>query len=351
MSSVKSKPAIGSRPGRIVPPLVVLLFVALAGRAQDAGQLEAPPLPQRLGETGWRDGPVTFAPQYPLWSDGATKRRWMSLPAGTAVDASNADEWEFPRGARFWKEFAVDGKPVETRYIERLQDGSWRFATYAWNAEGSDATLVPEGGGVATLADGDQYLLPSRGDCRACHEGNAVPVIGFSAMQLSGDRDPQAVHAERSDADLRAFAARGVLRNLPRELLDAPPRIAATSPRERAALGYLHGNCGHCHNTSEAGVPVDLDLEQRAGQGAKNEASRTGRLIADSRFRIADAPDAKRWIEPGEPARSVLALRMRARDPHRQMPPLGTQQVDTVGVELIDAWITALPITQEQAHE
>lgn len=316
--------------------------------------MEAPPLPQRLGETGWRDGPVTFAPQYPLWSDGATKRRWMSLPAGTAVDASNADDWEFPPGAKFWKEFAVDGKPIETRYIERLQDGSWRYATYAWNAEGSDATLVHEGGGMATLADGGRYLLPSRDDCRACHEGNTVPIIGFSAMQLSGDRDPEAVHAERSIADLRALAASGVLRNLPRELLDAPPRIAATSPRERAALGYLHGNCAHCHNGSEAGVPVGLDLQHRASQGA-NEGSRTDRLVADSRFRIADVPAAKRWIEPGQPAHSVLALRMRARDPHRQMPPLGTQRVDTIGVELIDAWITALPTALptplEQSHE
>lgn len=330
----------------------MLLFVALAGSAQEAGQLEAPPLPQRLVETGWRDGPVTFAPQYPLWSDGATKRRWMSLPAGTAVDASNADEWEFPRGAKFWKEFAAGGKPVETRFIERLADGSWRYATYAWNAEGSDATLVPDDGGVATLADdGGRYLLPSRDDCRACHEGNAVPILGFSAVQLSGDRDPGAVHAERSDADLRTLAARGVLRNLPRDLLDAPPRIAATSPRERAALGYLHGNCAHCHNASEAGVPVGLDLQHRAGQGAKDEVSRTGHLVTDSRFRIADAPDAKRWVEPGEPARSVLALRMRARDPNRQMPPLGTQQVDTIGVELIDAWITALPTAQEKSHE
>lgn len=351
LPSVKSSPATGSRRGHVVFLLVALAFVAMAGSADEAGPLEPSPLPQRLSETGWRDGPVAFTPQYPLWSDGAAKRRWMSLPPGTAVDASAVDAWEFPPGAKFWKEFAVEGKPVETRYIERLQDGSWRYATYAWNADGSDATLVAERGDVATLANGGRYVLPSRDDCRACHEGNAVPVIGFSAMQLSGDRDPNAVHAEASGTDLRALAARGMLRNVPQELLDTPPRIAATSPRERAALGYLHGNCAHCHNPSEAGVPVGLDLQQRVGEGANGKASRTQELIADSRFRIADVPGAKRWIEPGKPTQSVLALRMHARDPHRRMPPLGTQQVDALGVDLIDAWITALPPAKEQSHE
>ena len=31
---------------------------------------------------------LAFAPQYPLWTDGAAKRRWISLPPGSAIDAS-----------------------------------------------------------------------------------------------------------------------------------------------------------------------------------------------------------------------------------------------------------------------
>lgn len=34
----------------------------------------------------------------------------------------------FPIGTRFWKEFAFDGRPVETRYMERRRDGSWLFS-------------------------------------------------------------------------------------------------------------------------------------------------------------------------------------------------------------------------------
>jgi len=97
------------------------------------------PLPHHLSETGlYRDGSTTeirpgliaFSPQYPLWSDGATKRRWIALPPGTFIDGSNPDAWEFPRGTRLWKEFSV-GRAVETRFIERLADGSWRFANKA----------------------------------------------------------------------------------------------------------------------------------------------------------------------------------------------------------------------------
>ena len=39
---------------------------------------------------------LAFAPQYPLWTDGAAKRRWISLPPGTAIDASDPENWVFP---------------------------------------------------------------------------------------------------------------------------------------------------------------------------------------------------------------------------------------------------------------
>src|SRR6185312_3719124 len=59
-------------------------------------------LPKRLSGTGlYAPGSTTelardvlsYVPQYPLWSDGAAKHRFIALPAGTHVDASNADEW------------------------------------------------------------------------------------------------------------------------------------------------------------------------------------------------------------------------------------------------------------------
>ena len=81
-----------------------------------------------------------------------------------------------------------------------------------------------------SAAPGGRYAVPSRNDCLACHEGAPVPVLGFSALQLSPDRDPLAPHAEpaRNDhANLSNLVASGRLRNLPRRYVEQPPRIAA----------------------------------------------------------------------------------------------------------------------------
>ena len=345
----------------IAAALLTLAWLPLVAGAGDQAEESAistvlAPLPARLSETGlFAPGSVTeitprarsFAPQYPLWSDGATKRRWISLPPGTWIDASNPDEWAFPVGTKLWKEFAL-GSRVETRYIERAADGSWRFGTYVWNAEGTEATLAPADGIAAlplTAAQGGgTYAIPGEYDCRACHEGAPVPVLGFSALQLSPDRDPLAPHAEPSSVDLATLVANGFLRNLPREVLATPPRIAARTPTERAALGYLHGNCGHCHSApteSGASVPVGIVLAQSVAAAARSaDAVRRTLVDAVSRFRPHGGSAAPtRLVVPGRSGASVLSLRMRSRDPRVQMPPLGTTLADRQAVELIDQWI------------
>jgi mono/diheme cytochrome c family protein len=297
---------------------------------------------------------LSFTPQYPLWSDGAIKRRWIRLPAGSAIDARHADAWEFPPGTRLWKEFSV-GRRVETRLIERLADGTWRFATYIWNDEGTDAVLAPARGIAALPIAGafqGRYEIPGEADCRACHEGAAAPVLGFSALQLSPDRDPLAPHAERpgaADVDLNRLVARGLVRNLPAALRAAPPRIAARTPTERAVLGYLHGNCGHCHGAPDGGVsvPVNLQLAQSVTNDASAETVLRSMVGAPSRFRSAAAA-APRIVTTGAPDRSVLVLRMQTRHPQAQMPPLGTRLTDSEALELIERWIRTDLSTREE---
>jgi mono/diheme cytochrome c family protein len=294
------------------------------------------PLPARLHDTGLYAGDrlrpdlVAFTPQYPLWSDGAAKRRWLYLPPGTAVDASRPDEWRFPAGTRLWKEFSHGGRPVETRYVERLRDGRWRFAAYVWNAEGTEARLVPQRGIPAlpvAAAPGGRYAIPSRGDCLACHGSAPAPVLGFAALQLSDE--------------LPALATRGVLQGLPATWLRTPPRIAGATALERAALGTLHGNCAHCHNTSGNRVPLPLTLAQRAAdpQASRDEVLRAA-ADAPARYQPVAGGDARIAV-PGQPDASLLVQRMASRDPRRQMPPLGTQQVDAEGLALVRRWIAS----------
>jgi hypothetical protein len=279
-----------------------------------------------LRDTGLSDPRnLSFSPQYPLWSDGARKRRWIYLPPGTAIDASRPDAWEFPAGTRLWKEFSLGG-PVETRFIERLADGTWRYATYIWNEEGTDATLAPAAG-VAALPTREGYSIPSESDCRACHESAAVPVLGFSALQLSSDRDPLAPHTDaHSDIDLDALVERGLVLNLPPG--GARPRIEASSPIERAALGYLHGNCGHCHNDTETRVPVDLTLAESVVGGSAS-ADHVLRSLLN--------------------VRSRFLARVSSRNPQRQMPPLGTRRIDVEALALIERWIAEKSSTAEES--
>jgi hypothetical protein len=341
----------------------LLLLLSLVCSAAFAAPPAAPALPRLLSDTGLteknstviRADVIAFAPQYPLWSDGTRKRRWIQLPPGTAIDARQPDAWQFPVGTRLWKEFGYDSR-IETRMIERLLDGSWRFASYVWNADGTDAVLVPEGGAVVTAAGapGGRYSVPSRNDCLACHDGPAVPVLGFSALQLSPDRDPLAPHADaprRDLADLRSLVAQGRIVNLPPALLASPVRIAARTPTERAALGYLHGNCGHCHNASGALDGLELVLSQSAVASADSAEQTLRSLLGhSSRFRPQGAATAQRIAADGSGAH-MLTLRMKSENRMARMPPLGVQVVDDEGVALVERWITeAVQASREPQH-
>ena len=273
-----------------VKPFTALVALLVASAVAGATPSIAP-LPRWLSETGYGAPQMqSFTPRYALWSDGASKRRWISLPAGTSIDTSKPDAWDFPRGTKLWKEFAFDG-PIETRMIERLADGSWRFATYLWMADGRDAELAPEAGlrtyPVSDAPNG-RYRILSRNDCLACHEGAAVPVLGYSAVQL--------------------------------EAPALPP-----------ALGYLHANCGHCHNATGA-VTNDLLLAQSAADPrASAEATRASLFGRASRFRSRDGGADRRD--------NVIVERMHSTNPYTRMPPIGVQVVDREGVALVEAWI------------
>lgn len=72
-----------------------------------------------------------YAPQYALWTDGATKARTISLPAGSQIDATDPNAWQFPVGTKLTKEYWFSGKKIETRTIERTADG-WQFRAFVW---------------------------------------------------------------------------------------------------------------------------------------------------------------------------------------------------------------------------
>lgn len=284
-------------------------------------------------------GVFPFSPQYPLWSDGASKRRWIRLPEGSVIDGSDPDLWRFPVGTRIWKEFSFERR-IETRYMELLPSGEWLYATYRWNAEETEALLVPARGvkRAAESRPGVPYGLPSVADCRACHESGGAQVLGFAALQLSSDRDPLAPHTtipEPGSLDLDELICRGLVVGLPAAVVARAPRVRAETPTARAALGYLHGNCAHCHNAASPIASLGLFLSVRVD----GECAALATAVAhESQYRPTGSAIETR-IVPGSPEASLLVARVATRQPAIQMPPMATRLVDEEALALITRWI------------
>lgn len=252
-------------------------------------------LPSRLSETSLftdtrmqetADGVVAYRPEFELWSDGAQKRRWISLPAGTQVDTSDMEAWSFPTGTKLWKEFTRGGVRVETRLLAKFgpRDEDWVAAAYVWQADQADAVLTPAGQANAL---GTPHDVPAAKECAACHGGRKSRVLGFAAVQLS-----------ESATELAPL------------LSGAPPSSLASEQRE--AFGYLYANCAHCHNTTRP--------------------AQTG----------ARCYDPRNTLDLSRPAsvedKDALVSRMQRRS-FGGMPPLASEQVDTAGINTVRGWI------------
>jgi hypothetical protein len=311
----------------------IVVAIAVAGGcsdpvmpAPDAAPVLPTELPARLSETGLyvdvasktvAAGNVEFAPRNVLWSDAAAKLRWIHLPANATIDTTVMDHWTFPVGTQWFKEFSRDGKRLETRVIWRVADTGDReqdtlFGSYLWNDDETEAMFVKEG---AQNVRGTTHDVPSADACWKCHIGEPGRALGFSALQL------------------------GDVADLP---LSNPPPAGVSYTAPEPALGYLHANCGHCHNengsawassqmvlrlsvdervaatTTIAETTIGVPLQQWVGHGFTN------RIVA------------------GDPDNSALLYRMTQRTQNMQMPPIATEVSDPIGIDLVRQWIQSL---------
>ncbi|MBZ0115835.1 MAG: hypothetical protein K8H88_02485 [Sandaracinaceae bacterium] len=294
-------------------------------------------------------GVLPYEPEHALWSDGAEKERFIYLPPGTQIDTANPDRWTFPQGTRLYKTFSHDGVRLETRILEKTGSApgpaSWTMVAYAWSEDQLSVSLVPAAGAQNVL--GTNHDIPSQAQCGTCHTafGSTLDISnGFQAIQLN--------HGGRG-VTLARLIAEGRLTNS----AGTEPNVSVRnsripgSRRERAALGYLHANCGNCHGgpNPRAGLALwstvgdCLHVEDTpAYQNTVCQALTrwTGRVNADG------DPIAMR-VEPGHPELSGIVARMSARGSRDQMPPLGTEVVDAEGLEAISDWIVDLDASCE----
>lgn len=286
------------------------------------------------------DGIRAYAPAVPLWADFATKQRWIFLPPGTKIDATDPNEWVFPVGTKVWKEFDRDGKRVETRLFQKVQTGFWARTTYAWNAGDTDAT-VSAGGDMPWGTDGGIYHIPTPDECDQCHRGRTEHILGFEQVSLG--------LAGASGLTLPELVAEQLITPAPTltNLIvgDDGTGLAA------APLQWLHINCGTtCHNDNPnstaygASMRLRLDPTQLDGRSSVDFESRTTTLGV-----LASTPSwlGQTRIEPGDPTHSLLVELISNRGTDNpvanQMPPIATLIVDATDTDSVVDWIAKMP--------
>jgi hypothetical protein len=108
-------------------------------------------------------------------------------------------------------------------------------------------------------------------------------------------------------------------------LIPAPPRPLELpgSELDQQALGYLHANCSHCHNSDRP--------ERKGARCYDPQRSFDFALRLDSLESVEQTPGFKTVSQVGSGVLHVLE--------NRYMPPIAVERVDQAAVELLGRWI------------
>lgn len=280
-------------------------------------------------------GLIPYEINAPLWSDGASKRRWIAIPGGESIDVAADGDFLFPDGTVLVKEFSVDDAPVETRLFMKDDSGAWRGYSYEWL--GDDAFLL-QSSKDKVLASGLSWHFPDSGECQRCHTNAANFALGPEIGQLNS----LAVYEQtnRVSNQLATLQHIGLLTTALPDTPDQLPALVAIEDTHqslsRRARSYLHSNCAGCHR-GEGITQSDMDLRFATARMAMNVCDADPQL---GNLGIAGA----KLLDPGNPENSVLFLRPSSADPQVRMPPLATSVVHDAAMAVLSGWINSTSI-------
>jgi hypothetical protein len=281
---------------------------------------------------------VAYAPAVPLWSDGATKERWIELPPGQQIDVSNPSEWVFPVGTKLFKQFTYEGVRVETRMFQKVEANYWVYATYAWSSDLTAAT-ISYGATVPVGDDGGTWIIPTNDQCNYCHSGRLDRILGFEQVSLG----------------LEGATGLTLLQLVVQNLITPAPtqvnlRIGDDGTGLNGpALSWLHINCGvTCHNANPsaqayaAGMLLRLDPTQLDGTPA-NSSTWNDLATTIGVPCVSAGLQGNIRIQPGDPSASEIVELISERGT-LQMPPIASRFVDTTDVASVVDWIQHMPV-------
>ena len=341
--------------------------------------------------SGPNSGGIPYDMSTPLFTDYATKYRFVFVPDGEAATYSDHEVMEFPVGTVLVKTFSmpedtanrgVNETNIETRLLVHRADG-WTAIPYYWDSA-TDASYIVTGKTIAVTITHDDndpetdnsltfdYGVPQKNQCTNCHA--VVPVlsgpedkrksifkpIGPKARFLNTDYD----YAGGTENQLTHWEAAGILTGAPldKTSIAAAPvfkdttdiSALSTENLNTMARGYLDINCAHCHRdgltipeSNYAGAAGDSGLTVEFNRDFDTESGRFGvcKTAVAGGYPADDGGynQYPRDVIPEHADRSYLLYRMNTNDGRHKMPELGRASIHTEGVALIRAWINSLP--------
>jgi uncharacterized repeat protein (TIGR03806 family) len=285
-------------------------------------------------------GVVPYEVLAPLWSDGASKLRFIWLPAGQKLGYGQ-DWWTVPAGTWLVKTFYFprDAREpgrgrrlLETRVMAFEQGGVAR-ATYVWNeaqteafASGGQIDLPVEWMDLQGASHAQTHHVPGTSQCGWCHgASDRSRGLGLRTWEMNVDRS----FADGTTNQLEHLVAAGVLDQTD----GVPERVSdpyGEGPLPERAITYLRANCASCHRREG----------YAKGSGVFFESAEAIAATVCRSTKNVDGRD--RVIVPGEPEASALVARMLSTDPYRHMPQGPIHIPDPDGIALLRAWIAGL---------
>ena len=295
-------------------------------------------------------GLIPYTVNTPLWSDRATKKRWIALAndgtfntASEQVIFDNDDPWQFPEGTVIIKHFELpldERNPsvstrLETRFLIVGAAGRAYGVTYKWRADGSEADLILDGDDqnfLVTDLSGQSYTqtwhYPSTSECLSCHNSIAGHVLGVNTQQLNGDFSyPE---SGITDNQLETWEHLGIF-NSPvgdvESLLRNVHLESSTAINQYKVRSYLDANCAFCHRPG--GVDAAFDGRLRtdfSSQGLLNTPVQSAGSHGDFVLLAGDAQHSELWVRDNSIGADA-------------MPPLGKSIVDQAYMNVLTEWI------------
>lgn len=302
----------------------------------------------KLAELKPVKGVIPYDLNTPLFSDYASKARFIKIPEGLSVSYNDKEVFDFPVGTVLIKNFFYHKdarKPqkgrriMETRLLIHEKDG-WVALPYIWNDDQTEASLDVAGDTKKVSWRNQkgkrrkiEYIIPNMNQCKGCHErGKKMVPIGPSARQLNGDFEYQNGKMNQ----LLYWQKQGILKDLPQ--IAKVPKLPvwndpATGSLDARARAWLDINCGHCHRpdgpANTSGLFLYIHEKNKTALGINKAPIAAGRAAGSLHFDIV----------PGKPHKSIMVYRMESTDPGIMMPEIARQLVHKEGLALVKAWI------------